>query len=749
MGDIEKFDPQPLPHDHAYQEAPYFEDEAMGSELPLGDQLRMVFRRWHIILLVGLLGCSVGIPAVWFLVKETYFTEGAILVKPILTNIITGDPDRGEISNYHIYVNTQAELIQRDVILERVEYSLRNEQLSIFPPGSKPMWVLRTLLKDKDIIVSPGINTNLLKITMNCPEFEEAQKIVNAFLTSYIVVNQDSEAKGGGNKLSSLIDLKKELLTRITMLQKQIKDKSQQYGMDDLTSRQQLYLAKVGVLREQITSLEMREIQLKSQVKFLRKVQSNTDSPSDLVAFRNKYINADLELQNLYVDIAKEENELVRAQQRLKETHPDFALKQKTIVALKDIAKKRRLEVGIEFDKDMSSEKSKSHQREIKKTTLDLQQTQYHLGEYRGMLANEEKDTKNIGLTQLDIVDLKEKLMLDRASYNRVIQRIQDVEMENKRPARISIAYYANTTGPMSRRNKLLGTVILGSLIAGVMVAFLLGKLDPSLRTPADVIRCIDLPVIGTTLGMRQIQRGGLPQQIEDEYQNIRANLGLVSGEGIPKVLVVTSAGMQEGKTTFSINLSTSMAKGGGKVLLIDGDFRKPDIGHALSLNGKSGSLQNFFLGAQKIEHAVTHMPGIDLDILMADSFDVFGTFELLAQPSSKKILHQIAQHYDHVVIDTAPLLAASDALLWAKMADAAVLVSFSGHTVGPELKEAYERLARINIRVLGTVLNSVSEYHSHYRYAYGYYDGKGKRRRKDEKRPLLLDQFLPDDLKS
>ena len=751
MGKIEKFDHQPLPQDYYYQERPLFEDESINTGPSLGNLLRMVLRRWYIILLVTLVGWSAGIPAVWYLVKETYFTEGAILVKPILTNIITGDPDKGEISNYQVYMNTQAELIRRDIILERVEYSLRNEQLNLFPPGSNPMRVLRSLLENKVIIVNQKKGTYLLKILMSYPNAAEAEKVVNAFLNSYMAVDMASEAKGGGDKLNTLSDLKKDLQLEIAMLQKQIKEKSQEYGMDDLTSRRELYLAKVAVLRQQITTLEMEEIHLTSQVDFLHEVQSDTISASDLVTLRSDYINADLELQKYFIDIAEEEKSLIRDSILLTEAHPDLVLKKEAIAALKEMAEKRRLEVEKDFDEAIAAEKYKGQKNEIKQAELKLKQTRHFLETFRKMLEREEGDTKSVGLIQLDIQEFKDKLKMDMESYSRVIQRIQAVELENKRPARVSIAYKANTTGPFSKRNKLMASVIMGSLIAGVMFAFLLGKMDPSLRTPEDVIRCIDLPIIGTTMGMRQIERDALPQQVEDDYQNIRANLGLFSGEGIPSILVVTSAGMQEGKTTFSINLATSMAKGASKVLLIDGDFRKPDVAHALMLNGKSGGLQKVLFGTGKIEDTVTHLPGISLDILSADPFDISGTFELLTRPSTAKLLREISQKYDHIIIDTAPLLAASDALLWAKMADATVLVSYSGHTAGPELKEAYDRLTRVHVRVLGTVLNSVQVDNSYHRYGYGYYGGKGKdhRRRGDENRPLLIDQLLPDEPKS
>jgi Mrp family chromosome partitioning ATPase len=128
-------------------------------------------------------------------------------------------------------------------------------------------------------------------------------------------------------------------------------------------------------------------------------------------------------------------------------------------------------------------------------------------------------------------------------------------------------------------------------------------------------------------------------------------------------------------------------------------------------------------------------------DVLITDSRNSSNTLELLAMPQVPNYLDRLGVQYDHVVIDTPPVLAFPDALLWAKMADGVIVTSFAGHTAQQDLMDALERLEAVEAKVLGTVLNSVSSENSYNRYGYDYYtkQATGKRRHGVSKSTLLL----------
>lgn len=151
-----------------------------------------------------------------------------------------------------------------------------------------------------------------------------------------------------------------------------------------------------------------------------------------------------------------------------------------------------------------------------------------------------------------------------------------------------------------------------------------------------------------------------------NDYQTICANLGLFNTENIPGKLVVTSPGSQDGKTTLAINMATNLVKTGKRVLLVDGDLRKPDIARLLNVPSKSNWLREMLLG-KKFEDVVCSTLLARLDVLTAGSSGPSNIFRLIARERTTKLIDLISRKYDLVIIDSPPVLAVPDALLWAK----------------------------------------------------------------------------------
>jgi capsular exopolysaccharide synthesis family protein len=189
---------------------------------------------------------------------------------------------------------------------------------------------------------------------------------------------------------------------------------------------------------------------------------------------------------------------------------------------------------------------------------------------------------------------------------------------------------------------------------------------------------------------------------------------------GPPKVILITSALPEEGKTTTSVNSAIVLAQKGTRVLLIDADLRRPSIHKTLGVGPKLG-LSNVLTGTAALQQVIipsTILP--ELFILPAGTPPP-NPAELLASTKMKNVLEELRKQYDHIVIDSPPTLSVTDAVVISTSADAVVLVIRSGHTTKPALRRARDILLQVNARVCGVLVNAVDlnspDYYYHYEY--------------------------------
>ncbi len=711
-----------------------------------------VLRRWYIVLLVFLVMCAIGVPAIWLSIKPLYTVAGRIWVHPVLPNILTGDSDQGEISNYYNFMNTQAQMITSARVVQRAADQLAERNLAFFnseanDPVSKlkrrlkhtemkhePAAILKQAIARGTIQAAPRRNTELLEVTMNSINSEEARHIVNAFIDAYMAVEVIDRDDKMGKKLAMLENERRLLEEDMQRRYDTILQLAQEYGTTALSGRQDMMLQRVTQLLAELTKVEARRINLEAQVQLLKQTKEQTLSPQALLKMRNEYINADTLLQELTKNIVQLEQDLIAAKQELAPENPALKRKQGLLDAFQLRLEQRRKEIAGTFDEMVSEQASNISQERLLNAQAELEQTKAYEKRLNEVLSQEDEQTKELGRKHLNIQREQVQLDLNKEKYQRILQRIDEEKMKLRNPGRVEVASRAEIASVADKRMKYTMALMFGAMACGAMLALWRDKADLSLHTPNDIVKRIGCRIIGTTADLHDVKRETLPRQVVEDYQTIRANLDLLNGDGMPKKLVVTSPGMKEGKTTFAINLATSLAKSGKKVLLIDGDLRKPDIANLLNLPNGSRGLQDLLFG-KTLDRAVYSVPSTGLDVLSADFRNRTDAYELLATSQTTRLMDAVSQKYDHVIIDTPPVLAFPDALLWAKNADAVVLMSFAGKTTTPDLKETMEKLTQMNVRVLGTVLGKVRTGHSYYRYGYNYYySGNGQQRRRTRK---------------
>lgn len=187
-----------------------------------------------------------------------------------------------------------------------------------------------------------------------------------------------------------------------------------------------------------------------------------------------------------------------------------------------------------------------------------------------------------------------------------------------------------------------------------------------------------------------------------EAYRNLRTNL--VSEWWGLKTLVVTSAHPGEGKTTTSTNLAATYARQGMKVVLVECDLRRPSLGRYFGITREVDLMDVLFEG-QDWRKAIqmTNMPGLYV-ILGEKSFPRAG--ESLGGPEMKRLLAELSGEYDMVILDTSPLLVATDAIVLGPLADAVLLVVRGTRTDRRTMVDVVRRLRESGSNVIGTILN-------------------------------------------
>jgi capsular exopolysaccharide synthesis family protein len=751
MNELDKYRDNIVDYKPAAWQAPPEPSSPSASQLIVS-----VLRRWYITLSVFVVICAVGVPAIWLLSSPTYEVIGAVRVAPTSLNILTGESDKGEISNYQSFVNTQAEMITSSQVIQRVADDLADKNLTFFdsradnavtklkrqlkqiPPNRDPEIILKEAISQGLINAAPLRGTYLLQVVMRSPNPEEARQIVNAFIAAYMAVEVSASAQEQDKDLGLLENERRVLEQKLRSQHDAIRELAQEYGTDALSGRRTMMLQQVIALRAEVTKVQARRIGLETQVELLEQTDQQPISPEQLLVMRNQHISSDPTVIESTKTVVALEQQFIIAQQQLAPSNPTLKQKEELLEIFKSRLEQQRQRAGQDFDQMTADLLPKVGREKLAKAREELKQARAYEDRLRGVLAKEDDQTRQIGHRQLDIGDLKFDVALDEEYLDTVRRRIREMEIERKQPARISVANKADVTAMQDERIKYTMALAFVAAAGGMLLALMRDKADLSLRSPEDVTRRIGIRILGTTTSPKSVRKALIPRQLNEDYQSIRANLGLLNGEGMPQKIAVTSPGMREGKTTFAINLATSLAGSGKKVLLIDGDLRKPDVGRLLHLPRGSRGLQEVLFGKNG-DSLICTIRSKGLDVLVCDSRNATDAFELLTLPLTAQHIDLVCRDYDHVIIDTPPVLAFPDALIWAKIAGAVVLTCFAGQTIAPDLKQAKDKLAELNVKVLGTVLANVAVTHSYYRYGYSYYSQNGRSRRSARAAKKLL----------
>jgi len=322
-------------------------------------------------------------------------------------------------------------------------------------------------------------------------------------------------------------------------------------------------------------------------------------------------------------------------------------------------------------------------------------------------------------------------------------------------------------TGPQRSRAILVGLLL--SLATGVGLALLLEYLDNTVKSIEDVTRATQLPTLALIPSMdadalraiggkknanqkaigisgdKSETVGGLAPRsmhppgdrlatlgslssVVESYRMLRTSVLLSTAGAPPKTILVTSSQPGEGKTTTAVNTAISLSQLGASVLLIDADLRRPAVHKAFKIPPTRG-ISNYLSSHTPLENLIVKLPIPNLSVLPCGPIPP-NPAELISSDRMKDLLRNLGQQFDHILIDSPPLISVTDPVILSTMVDGSILVVQAGKTTRELVRRARRELGGVGAKIFGVVLNNVNvkregyDDYDYYRYANGYNDG-------------------------
>jgi capsular exopolysaccharide synthesis family protein len=324
----------------------------------------------------------------------------------------------------------------------------------------------------------------------------------------------------------------------------------------------------------------------------------------------------------------------------------------------------------------------------------------------------------------------------NRALYDGLLQRFKEIGVAGGVGVNnISVVDPAEAPKrPSSPRLLInLAMALFAGLILGAIATFALEQIDEAIADPAEIERLLGLPLLGSVPKLV----GGTPKaalldrksEMVDAYLAIQASLQFTTEHGVPRSLAVTSTRPAEGKSTTALALATMLSRAQRRVILVDGDMRSPSVHHLGDVGHEQG-LSNFLAGQDDIAPLTFEMQDLGVTAMSAGPIPP-NAAELLTGTRLHLLIERLLQQFDHVIIDSPPVMGLADAPLIASRVEAVVFAVESHGIRASLVRTALARLSNASANIVGGVLTKFEarKGSSGYGYDYGYNYGREDKR--------------------
>jgi polysaccharide biosynthesis transport protein len=725
-----------------------------AQESSLREYLRVLIKRkWLVICCIVGIFAAVAIASL----RQTpiYEATGQIAVNKADSNLITFKDSMPVVDYYdQSDLDTEVRIIQSDLLALQVIRQLNLDKRPEFgghPDQKQANLVADSLQTDSNrasavlggfrgsLHVALIPNTRIIDIHYNSTDPQLAASIVNTLAATYVEQNFktkfESTMQASDWLSKQLVDLQMKVETSQEKLVRYQKE-HEILGSDE---KQNITTEKLDEINKELTGAESDRMQKEAIYR-----QTQSSDPQVVAAAIIADSAGGGGAGSHLLDTLREQQAALKIQ--VAELSTQFGPSYPKVAQLNNQLK--------EVDHQLQSEVSKA---------VDHLRGQYLAALQRENLLHDsfekqKQEANKLNESAIEYSLLKRDVESNRTLYEGLLEKLKEAGVTaglRSNNFRILAAARVPTAPVEPNIPRNLSFALVLGVISGVGLAFLLENMDNTVRTPEQAQALSALPSLGMIpMGSKTTSHGSAgnrlaltsskeavetvtqmrPQsQMAESYRALRTSLLLSNLGAPPKVIMVTSARPQEGKTTTSINTAIVLAQKGVRVLLIDADLRRPSVHKTLGMGPRSG-LSNVLTGSATLQQAITISPVLPNLYILPAGTPPPNPAELLASSNMRDLLAELREQYDHIVMDTPPTLSVTDAVVLSPRADATILVIRSGQTTKQALRRARDILMQVNAHVAGVLLNAVDLTSPDYYY---YYEYQGKYTHYYQEEPL------------
>lgn len=670
------------------------------------DLLKVLRKRMWTIILATLIVLVVTVAAtlVWRLYWPLFTAKAFLEVTPPGRDPLKSGTSLVPKDIMDTILRSKARVVQSEPVYSAAasDARVRNTKWFQYDPTN----AIKRLYEDVDVSPQPG--TYHIMVSMTGQAGSQAEKndlaqIVNAVAEAAVTQTQSTVNLQRTAEIRSLRVERDDLQSKLVLIRSTAETARRSTSIPILQKRRSVVDFRLQSLTAQMTQLEPMKAQADSAMKTLQEQEANGtigDTPEilqivemdpQLRGLKNVELNMETEKTNLLRQFGPKHRSVMSFKTRLKSIKDEIAVREGELT---------RRAIGL---------LKSIRESEVVSLTAQLLQIQQRFNE-----ANATVYDLAANLTKLEQYAKREEQYAEminnidkRLSQLRLLASDMQVSLEIRAiaPREISMPKWAIMVP--------LGLVL--GLAIGLGLAFLLEFIDTSVKSPSDVTRRVDLPLLGMIP-----HSDDLEEEIEDlrlafathpnslvgeAFRQIRTCLLFSGPASQRRSLLVTSPLPEDGRTTVAMNLAAAIAHDGRKVLIVDANFRQPAI-RQLFPECPEGGLSSALVG-QANWRDLTHEVQPNLHVLPAGMLPP-NPAELLGSEEMRTLIAEMVGQYDQVIIDGAPCLVVTDSAILSTLVDGVILTVRAGANSYGIVQRTRDMLQRVGAHIVGVALNGV-----------------------------------------